>query len=90
MLANPTLAFSKICAALELPNIETMFHWEKGPKPYDGPWSPYWYAKVHDSSGFGPPNNLGEPLQERYSDLEEEALPFFKELWKLRLSFPPN
>ncbi len=90
MLANPNLAFSKICAALELPHIEAMFQWEKGPKPFDGPWSPYWYAKVHETAGFGPPNNLGEPLQEHYADLEEEALPFFEELWKLRLSFPTN
>ena len=90
MLANPTLAFSNICAALELPHIGAMFQWEKGPKGYDGPWSPHWYAKVHDSSGFGPPNDLGDPLQEQYADLEEEALPFFEKLWNLRLSFQTN
>ena len=90
MLNNPNLTFLKICAALELPHIEGMFQWEKGPKRYDGPWSPHWYAKVHESSGFGPPNNLGDPLTERFSDLEEEALPFFEKLWNLRLSFQTN
>ena len=85
MLANPTLAFSKICAALEFPPIEAMFQWEKGPKPYDGPWSPYWYAKVHDSSGFGLPSPLRETLTGRYLELEQQALPYYEELWRQRL-----
>ena len=85
MLANPNLAFSKICAALEIPHIEAMFHWEKGPKPYDGPWSPYWYAKVHDSSGFGLPSPLRETLTGRYLELKQQALPYYEELWQQRL-----
>ena len=62
-----------------------MFHWEKGPKPYDGPWSPHWYAKVHETAGFGPPSPLGETLTGRYLELEQQALPYYEELWQQRL-----
>ena len=68
MLAN-TLAPQNLCA-LELPPIEAMFQWEKGPNP-GGP-APFWYAKVHDGSGFGLPD-IQEALTRRYLELEQQA-----------------
>lgn len=29
-----------------------MLCWEPGPRPFDGPWSPWWYGTTHRSTGF--------------------------------------
>ena len=86
MLANPDLAFPQICTALGLPDYDAMLSWEPGEKPYDGPWAPYWYKNVQASQGFGPPSPLGEKLTGRYLELEQEALPYYEELWEKRLN----
>lgn len=28
------------------------FRWEAGPKEFDGIWAPWWYGRVHKSTGF--------------------------------------
>ena len=86
MLANPAETFPKICAALGIPFHAEMLQWPAGPKPYDGPWWPHWYSQVHASTGFGPANDLGEPLTGRYAEVEAEALPYYETLYSHRLA----
>ncbi|HAB31047.1 MAG TPA: sulfotransferase family protein [Cryomorphaceae bacterium] len=85
MLTDPAKTFPKICAALGIPFYTEMLQWNPGPKPYDGPWWPHWYANVHASTGFGKPSPLGEVLEGRYADLEAYALPFYETLYPQRL-----
>lgn len=86
MLANPAETFPKICDALDIPFHPEMLQWPAGPKPYDGPWWPHWYSQVHASTGFGPANDLGEPLTGRYAEVEAEALPYYETLFTHRLA----
>jgi hypothetical protein len=86
MLANPAETFPKICDALGIAFHPEMLQWPAGPKPYDGPWWPHWYSQVHASTGFGPANDLGEPLTGRYAEVEAEALPYYETLFTHRLA----
>ncbi len=86
MLANPGETFPHICAALGIAFTSAMLEWPTGLKSYDGPWWPHWYSQVHASSGFGPPSELGLPLDGRYAEVEAQALPFYEILYSQRLT----
>ena len=55
ILADPDGQLRALCAALSIPWDDAMLSWEAGPRLEDGPWAPYWYAKVNASTGFAPP-----------------------------------
>ncbi len=54
LLADPEAVLGQLCERLGLPFDVGMLHWETGPKPEDGIWAKYWYAKVHSSTGWAP------------------------------------
>ena len=47
-----------------------MLSWEKGPKPEDGTWGKYFYARLWETTGFEPYRPATETLP---PDLEEVA-----------------
>lgn len=74
LLANPKTCLSEICALAGVPFTESMLHWPKGPKEYDGVWAQYWYSNVHKSTGFAPPGIFGKnPLPASLQPVLEEA-----------------
>jgi len=52
LLKNPENVLHQLCNALQIPFDEAMLHWAAGPKKEDGIWAKYWYANVHQSTGF--------------------------------------
>ena len=54
ILRDPKAALTALCAALDIPFDPAMLSWEKGSRPEDGAWAPYWYKSVENSTGFGP------------------------------------
>jgi hypothetical protein len=83
LLENPGVVLQKLCDRCSIPFEQRMVHWPKGPKPYDGVWAKYWYANVHQSTGFerqqGPDQAMPETLYALYMKARsfyEKLLPF--------------
>lgn len=78
---NPVFELKRICAWLQIPFETRMLSWPAGPLPEDGPWAPFWYERVHRSSGLEArkrnehldPEVLEDPLY-------LECLPYYQEL----------
>lgn len=67
--ADPEGVLKPLCARLGLAWTPRMLRWPMGPKPFDGPWAPHWYAAVHRSTGFAPPDGPLPALGGRYAAL---------------------
>lgn len=80
VLTDPRGQLTKLCAALSLDFDEEMLSWEKGPKPYDGTWSKYWYKSVHESTGFSPARLSKDPVPDHLTNLASEAMEYYKNL----------
>ncbi|KAF8057631.1 branched-chain-amino-acid aminotransferase-like protein 1 [Scenedesmus sp. PABB004] len=79
LVRHPEAMLRALCAALELPWQPSMLHWPSGPKPYDGVWSPWWYANTHKSTGFDFGwRDVKEPLPDRLKPLLGECWPAYE------------
>jgi hypothetical protein len=83
--ANPRVALTRLCAALDIPFTDAMLHWLAGPKPQDGAWAPHWYNAVHRSTGFEDPEGPLPDLSPADQRLADQALPFYDRLAALSL-----
>jgi hypothetical protein len=54
LLLDPPGVLQRLCERLELPFTERMLSWPPGARAEDGVWAPYWYRRVHTSTGFAP------------------------------------
>jgi hypothetical protein len=82
---DPEAMLSALCEAVGLRFDPAMLSWPKGGNASDGPWAPHWYKSLHESTGFaGPEDDLPE-LSGDMRKLAEDALPFYRELHRLRL-----
>ncbi|RME95284.1 MAG: hypothetical protein D6772_13420 [Bacteroidetes bacterium] len=52
LLLDPAGVLRSLCKRLGLSFTEAMLSWPAGPRPEDGVWAPYWYQRVHQSTGF--------------------------------------
>jgi hypothetical protein len=77
---NPRGVLQQLCRALNIPFQEAMLTWPVGPRPEDGIWAPYWYAQVHQSTGFNPPDTTSSSLPAYLQETYQAALPFYKTL----------
>ncbi len=77
---NPRAVLGRLCAALEIPFVDSMLRWKAGPKPYDGVWAPHWYNAVHASTGIDEPEGDLPSLAAEYAPLVEQALPYYQRL----------
>ena len=57
ILSDPEGQIRTLCGAFHIAFDPAMLAWEAGPRPEDGPWAPYWYANVTESTGFAPPRD---------------------------------
>lgn len=69
ILRRPKTMLSQLCQAINIPWDEAMLSWEKGPRPEDGAWAPYWYTSVENSSGFTAPPEGQPDVPEPYQDM---------------------
>lgn len=82
LLKNPEKVLKTLCAELNIPFYADMLQWPRGARPEDGVWAKYWYANVHQSSGFEiPPTDL-PVLPNRLLPLYEAAKPFYQQLYQ--------
>ncbi|MBC8046744.1 MAG: sulfotransferase family protein [Fimbriimonadaceae bacterium] len=51
-LKDPEVTLRKICEGCEIEFDINMLHWQAGARKEDGVWAKYWYANVHQSTGF--------------------------------------
>ncbi|MEO1448428.1 MAG: sulfotransferase family protein [Bacteroidota bacterium] len=51
---DPEGELRRMCSAVNIPFDPAMLSWEAGARPEDGVWAPYWYNRVHQSTGFAP------------------------------------
>jgi len=80
VLKNPKAVLSKLCEQLDLPFAEEMLAWPAGPRPEDGSWAKYWYANVHQSTGFQKQMTSSRPFPERLQPLLNEAQKYYDSL----------
>jgi hypothetical protein len=80
LLKDPAGVLTSVCARLGLTFDEAMLAWPMGPKPQDGAWAPYWYDKVHTSTGFASPRSSTHPVPDRLGPILNEAMPLFERL----------
>ncbi|MCB1022458.1 MAG: sulfotransferase family protein [Bryobacterales bacterium] len=74
-----------LCEQLGIGWDPAMLAWPAGPKPYDGPWAPYWYHNVHKSTGFTPYKAKTAPFPERLRPLLDECAPIYERLSRLAI-----
>jgi len=73
ILLNPEAQLTKLCKAVGIPFDKAMLSWKKGARPEDGIWAKYWYANVHNSTGFQPYQAKTEPFPKYLEPLLEEC-----------------
>lgn len=54
ILEDPARQLESLCKRLGIDWDSAMLAWEPGPKPEDGTWAQYWYARLHETTGFEP------------------------------------
>ena len=80
LLKDPAGVLTSVCERLGLTFDEAMLTWPVGPKPQDGAWAPYWYDKVHTSTGFASPRPSTHPVPDRLGPILNDAIPLFERL----------
>jgi hypothetical protein len=48
----PEQTLWNLCQDLDIPYRPSMMTWKSGPHDCDGPWAPWWYHDVHQSTGW--------------------------------------
>lgn len=79
-LVNPEGMMIAICDQLNIPYTHEMLNWPAGPKPYDGVWAPYWYDRVHQSTGFEPYREKKDKVPAKLNDLHAECISYYDAL----------
>lgn len=82
---NPARVLQQLCEHIGLPFSEVMLSWPAGARAEDGCWAPFWYSKVHQSTGFLTPDTHHSPLPQHLLATYEAALPYYNYLKKYAL-----
>jgi len=82
LLLNPKKVLTLLCLYLGIPFEASMLEWEKGARPEDGCWAKYWYANVHNSTGFMPYQEKNIMLKGDLARLAAECQPYYDFLYK--------
>jgi hypothetical protein len=80
ILENPRGVLSQLCDHLGIPFDERMLSWPAGARPEDGSWAKYWYASVHNSTGFHPYRPKTDPFPPHLEPLLAECQPYYDAL----------
>ncbi|HMQ47634.1 MAG TPA: hypothetical protein PKA00_05765 [Saprospiraceae bacterium] len=82
LLLNPPRVLQQLCQALDISFEEAMLSWSPGSRPEDGVWAKYWYASVHQSTGFQPYIPQEYALSPELEKLAEACLPYYQQLYQ--------
>lgn len=86
LLLDPERALRSICARLDVDFDPAMLTWPPGPRPEDGVWARWWYANVHQSTGFQPWHPSGRTVPEDHLELLEQCLALYRRLQRFSIS----
>ena len=81
LLENPKKILNKWCKNLNIEFYETMLSWEKGHYSTDGIWWKHWYNNVINTTQFELLNKKSNTIPNRYQDIYNEALDYYKKLY---------
>lgn len=82
LLLDPAGVLRQLCACLGLDFDPAMLHWQAGPRPEDGVWAKYWYAAVHQSTGFMPYEEKEIRLPAQLETLASQCQPYYEALFE--------
>ena len=82
LLQNPKKTLIKLCQRLNIPFDENMLKWEAGTRKEDGIWAKYWYATIHQSTGFLPYVEKNIKLPKNLSNLAKECQTYYNFLFE--------
>lgn len=85
VLENPRRLLGLLCDAVGVEFDDAMLSWAPGPRETDGAWGPYWYAKVYETTTFGPYLPSAAELPPRFEPLAQECETLYAELAEHRL-----
>jgi hypothetical protein len=85
VLANPAALLASLCAACRVGFDQSMLHWPKGPKSFDGVWAPHWYNAVWASTGFAKPEQTSVDLAPHLAKVADAARPYYEKMREFRL-----
>jgi len=96
LAARPRPVLEALCAALRIPFDAAMLAWPAGPRPTDGVWAKFWYARVRASTGFDSgrdsapdSGSAARPaLPAELDALAARCHPYYAELAAARLRIP--
>lgn len=77
---HPEAVLRKLCAAVRIEWDPAMLSWPAGPRSFDGCWAPWWYHKVHRSTGFSAYQAKSEPFPARLQRLLDQCRPYYERL----------
>jgi hypothetical protein len=80
LLTNPKRVLEALCEYLGLPFDVSMLQWERGARKEDGIWASYWYASVHNSTGFEPYRASNHPFPTHLKGLLNSVTPAYEKL----------
>lgn len=86
MLADPRGMLRALCARVGVPFCDAMLGWPPGPRNTDGAWAKHWYAKVYDTTGFGPHRPKGGRLPDHLRPVLDECQELYQRLKRWRIS----
>lgn len=69
ILRWPRTMLSQLCHAIGIPFDAAMLSWEKGARPEDGAWAPYWYKSVENSTRFRESPETQPIVTPQYQDM---------------------
>ena len=52
LVRDPEAVLSSLCETLGIVYTDAMMTWPAGPHECDGPWAPWWYQNVRQSTGW--------------------------------------
>lgn len=85
LLLDPEGVLQQLCACLGLAFDESMLRWPSGPRREDGVWAPYWYGRVHTSTGFQPYTERSYSLPQSLEQLAAACAPYYHTLFEAAL-----
>lgn len=86
LFEEPEATLKALCGALDLPWEDGMLTWSPGGRPEDGIWAPYWYERVHRSSGWEARTLRHGEVPSHFASLRESCLEHYLALKDLALT----
>ena len=82
LVTRPADGLKALCEHLGLDWAQDMLNWPAGGRPEDGVWAKYWYAAVHQSTGWveQPSNKELPAVSTDFQSLLDECLPLYQSL----------